>query len=124
MKKISYHILRIGLGVTFLWIGVLIFRNPLAWGSLIQPWAAKLLPGSLMDAMIETAVLDMVVGVFLICDIFTWLAAILGAIHIVVVLVVCGITDVTVRDIGLLCAISALAIESLPLKISEKIFSK
>ena len=122
MKKISYHVLRIGLAITFLWIGVLIFRNPEGWSHLIQPWAAKLVPGSLVDAMLETAVLDILVGIFLLIDVFTWVAALIGGIHIVIVLIACGITDVTVRDIGLLAATLELAIETLPQKISMKIF--
>jgi uncharacterized membrane protein YkgB len=32
MKKTSYHILRVGVAITFLWIGVLIFKQPEAWG--------------------------------------------------------------------------------------------
>jgi len=42
MDKASFHILRIGLAVTFLWIGVLILRNPEAWGGYMRPWAAGL----------------------------------------------------------------------------------
>lgn len=122
MKKISHQVLRIGLGITFLWIGILIFKNPAAWGALVQPWAAKLIPGSLMSAMIGTAVLDMVVGILLLCNVFTWLAALLGFLHILIVLITCGITDITVRDIGLLSAIFVLAIETLPQKISTRIF--
>ena len=122
MKKISYHILRIGLAITFLWIGILIFKNPIGWSTYIEPWAAKLIPGSLVNAMLETAVLDMLVGIFLLFDIFTWLAALVGFLHIMIVLISCGITDVTVRDIGLLGAVLALAIETLPPKISSRIF--
>jgi uncharacterized membrane protein YphA (DoxX/SURF4 family) len=124
MKKSSYHTLRIGLAITFLWIGVLIFKHPGAWVAYIQPWAVKLMPGSLVSAMLGTAVLDMVVGIFLLFNLFTWLAAILGALHIVTVLITTGITEITVRDIGLLCAILALTIEALPQKLSVKIFSR
>ncbi|MFI5206038.1 MAG: hypothetical protein ACHQVK_03785 [Candidatus Paceibacterales bacterium] len=124
MKKNAYHVLRIGLAITFLWIGILIFKNPAAWSTYIQPWALKLIPGSLVNAMLETAVLDMLVGVFLLLNIFTWLAALLGALHLLIVLITCGITDITVRDIGLLCATLALAIEALPTKISLKVFHR
>jgi len=122
MKKISYHVLRIGLAITFLWIGVLILQNPEAWGGYLQPWALKLIPGSLVNAMIATAILDILVGVCLLFNIFTWIAALLGAFHLIVVLSTTFITEITARDIGLLCATLALAIESLPQKISMKIF--
>jgi uncharacterized membrane protein YphA (DoxX/SURF4 family) len=122
MKKISYHVLRIGLAITFLWIGILIFQNPEAWGGYIQPWALKLIPGSLVNAMIATAILDILVGVCLLFNIFTWIGALLGAFHLVVVLSTTFITEITARDIGLLCAILALAVEALPQNISMKIF--
>jgi len=122
MKKISYHVLRIGLAITFLWIGVLIIQSPEAWGGYLQPWALKLIPGSLVNAMIATAILDILVGVCLLFNIFTCIAALLGAFHLVVVLSTTFITEISARDIGLLFATLALAIEELPQKISMKIF--
>ena len=126
MKTSSYHILRVGVAITFLWIGILIFRSPEAWGSMLQPWAAGLLPVPIRDAMIGTAFLDMAVGFFLLIDIVSWIAAAIGFIHIASVLVVTGITEVTVRDIGLLTAAFALAIDALPFAFTQrlrKIFS-
>ncbi|MEK7082435.1 MAG: hypothetical protein AAB915_02040 [Patescibacteria group bacterium] len=114
MKKISFHFLRIGLAITFLWIGVLIFKNPEAWGGYLQPWAAALLPVPLTQAMAGTAVLDIAVGAFLLFNFLPWLAALVGAIHIMIVLAASGITDITVRDIGLLAGALALTADSLP----------
>lgn len=122
MKKISYHVLRIGLAITFLWIGILIFKNPEGWSTYIQPWAAGLIPGSLVNAMIGTAILDILVGIFLLLNIFTWLAAFVGALHLVIVISTTATTEITARDIGLLCAVFALAIEALPSKISMRVF--
>jgi uncharacterized membrane protein YphA (DoxX/SURF4 family) len=114
----GFHILRVGLAITFLWIGVLIFKNPESWGGYLEPWAAGLLPVPLSQAMIGTAILDILIGFFLLIDVLTWLAALLGAIHIIIVLTVSGITDITVRDIGLLAAALALMIDSLPPKVN------
>jgi len=111
-----YHIIRVGLGITFLWIGVLIFRDPEAWGGYLLPWAAGILPIPLTQAMLGTALLDVVIGFLLLVDFYTWLAAGLAALHLAIVLAVSGITDITVRDIGLLAAALALLIESLPEK--------
>jgi len=121
MKKTSFHFLRVGLAVTFLWIGVLIFKNPGAWGGYLQPWAVGLLPIPLAQAMIGTAILDIAIGAFLLFDFLPWLVALVGAIHILIVLAVSGITDITVRDIGLLVAALALMIDSLPQKVLNKI---
>jgi len=122
MKKASFHFLRVGLAITFLWIGVLIFKNPEAWGGYLQPWAAGLLPIPLAQAMIGTAVLDITIGAFLLFDFLSWLAAFVGAIHLVIVLTVSGITDITVRDIGLLVATTAIMIDSLPQKVLNRLW--
>lgn len=121
MRKASFHFLRVGLAITFLWIGVLIFKNPESWGGYLQPWAVGLLPIPLAQAMISTAILDIMIGVFLLVDSFVWLAALVGAIHLVIVLAVSGITDITVRDIGLLAAVLAIVIDSLPQLIINRI---
>jgi uncharacterized membrane protein YphA (DoxX/SURF4 family) len=112
MNKTALSVLRLGLAVTFLWVGVLIFRSPSLWISFMQPWAAALLPIPALLAIQATALLDVVVGVCLLLDIFVPLAALLGALHLVSVLVVTGITDVTVRDMGLLAATAALFLET------------
>ncbi len=120
MRKTSHHILRVGMAITFLWIGVLIFKMPLAWGGYLQPWAAGLLPVPLEQAMIGTAFLDIAIGFLLLVDYFTWLAALIAAIHLLIVLTVSGITDITVRDIGLLTAAIAILTDSLPDNFSFK----
>ena len=121
MKKTSFHFLRVGLAITFLWIGVLIFKNPEAWGGYLQPWAAGLLPIPLAQTMIGTAILDITIGALLLVGFLPWLAALVGAIHIIIVLTVSGITDITARDIGLLAAALALMIDSLPQAIVRRI---
>lgn len=121
MKKASFHILRVGLAVTFLWIGILIFKNPEAWGGYLQPWAAGLLPVPIAQAMMGTAILDIIIGAFLLFDFLPWLAALVGAVHLIIVLTVSGVTDITVRDIGLLVGALALMIDSLPQWVYNKI---
>lgn len=121
MKKTSFHFLRVGLAITFLWIGVLIFKNPDAWGGYLQPWAVGLLPIPLSQAMIGTAILDITIGAFLLVDFLPWLAAFVGAIHLIIVLTTSGVTDISVRDIGLLVAVLAIVIDSLPPAILRRI---
>jgi hypothetical protein len=71
--------------------------------------------------MIGTAILDITIGAFLLFDFLPWLAALVGAIHLIIVLTVSGITDITVRDIGLLVAALAIVIDSLPPSITNRI---
>lgn len=116
MKNSAYHIVRVSMAITFLWIGVLIFRDPESWGGLLQPWAADLLLVPIKQAMIGTAILDMAIGVLLLVDFMPWLAALLGSVHLVIVLATTGISVITVRDIGLLGAAIAIAVTTWPWK--------
>lgn len=113
MKKPGFHILRLGLAITFLWIGIMIWRAPEVWGGYLQPWAAALLLVSIKNALLVTAVLDIVIGLLLLFNIFTWLAALVGALHILTVLITAGVNAITVRDIGLLAAALALFFDSI-----------
>ncbi|KKT00452.1 MAG: hypothetical protein UV76_C0010G0027 [Candidatus Nomurabacteria bacterium GW2011_GWA2_43_15] len=121
MNKTSFHILRVGLAITFLWIGILIFKQPEAWGGYLQPWVTDLLPIPIKEAMLGTAFLDIVIGILLLVDSFTWLAALLGTLHLIVVISTSGINEVIVRDIGLLAATAALFWDSLPKDFMDKI---
>lgn len=114
MRTSAFHILRVGTAITFLWIGILIFQDPEAWGLYLQPWAADLLPISLKGVMIGTAILDILIGILLLIDVLTWLAGLLGAFHLMIVLITSGINAITVRDIGLFAAALALAIHAWP----------
>ncbi len=116
MKKASYNILRVGVAITFLWIGILILQNPAGWGAYMQPWAAKFLVVPLNLAMIAASVLDIVVGFFLLIGTYVWLAALIGALHLLVVLVVSGITEITIRDIAIFAGTLALTVNDWPKK--------
>ena len=121
MNKISFNILRIGLAITFLWIGILIFKDPEAWGGYLSQWVVELLPMPIKEIMLGTAILDMAIGIFLLVNSFVWIAAGVGAIHLIIILIVTGITDITVRDIGILAGMIALMVDSLPANFIEKI---
>jgi len=124
MNKISLNILRVGLAITFLWIGILILKQPEVWAGYLQPWAAKLLPVPIEKAMMGAAFLDIAIGAMLLFNVFVWLAALVGALHLLVVLAVSGITDITVRDIGILAGTIALMASSLPQNLIDKVKSK
>lgn len=108
MQRFALPILRIGLGITFVWIGVLILQAPLAWGGYLKPWVTSLLPVPLEQAMLSTGALDIVIGALLIVNIFPWIAALAASGHLVIVLLTSGFTAVTVRDVGLLGAALSL----------------
>ena len=114
MKFPMMILVRIGLGFTFLIIGFMISLDPNGWAILIQPWIRDLIPYSTDEMMFAIAGFDMAIGILLILGIWTWLASLLGALHIIGVLIVTGITEITIRDIGLLAAAITLSIETAP----------
>ncbi len=114
MNSAPFHILRVGLAITFLWIGVLILQNPEAWGGYLNPWAARLLPFSLETTMIGTAIFDIVVGFLLLTNYFTFWASAVASLHLIIVMTVSGINPITIRDLGLLAGALALAANTFP----------
>ena len=121
MRSSAYHILRVGIAITFLWIGVLILKDTQSFSALLQPWALELLTkihGENVDAilhqsMIATAILDILVGIGLLINRFVIIASGLGAIHMFMVISTTAIL-VSVRDIGLLAGCLALLVDSFP----------
>lgn len=114
MKPASYHILRVAVAITFIWISVLIFKEPDAWAGLVEGWVRDILPVPLERVMITTALLDLIIGALLLIDRFVFPSAVLSALHLASVLIVTGITVITVRDIAILGAVIALAVEAYP----------
>ena len=121
MSKTSYHILRVGCGITFFWIAVLIIKNPMAWGFLMQKWAVDLLPFGVVSFMYGVALFDLILGFLLLTENFIWLMGLLGAFHFIGIFITIGITDVTIRDIGLMAALLVLFLEDMPIWIKNKL---
>ena len=112
----EHHIIRVGLAITFLWIGVLIFQDPVGWGGFVLPWVRDWLPSPIEQVMLGVAVFDTAVGGLLLVGVWVWAASMLATMHLAGVLVVSGIDSITVRDIGLLAAAIALAVATWPEK--------
>ena len=115
-------ILRLTLGITFLWIGFLIFKHPDAWAQFLQDYFVKILPFSTIALMTFTAYLDMAIGVLFLLNLFTPYVGLVGTIHMIAVLISSGITDVTVRDIAIGGACFALFLLTKEKSIFNKYF--
>lgn len=120
MKSTALAILRIGLGITFVWIGVYIVQDPLSWSGYIQPWVRKFLLASPEQVMFVNGLFDITLGALLLFNIWTWFASLLAAIHLVIVLIASGINSITVRDIGLLGAALALSLQTKPENLFQR----
>lgn len=103
-------ILRITLGITFLWIGYLILQHPDAWANFLQDWFVKLLPFSPTALLTFTAYLDMALGVLFLLNLFTPYISAIGVLHMIAILISSGVTDVTIRDVAILGACLSLLV--------------
>lgn len=115
-QKAAYHLLRVTLGITFIWVSVMIFQEPVFWSGFIDPWAASLMPLSLETMMNITAGLDLLIGLLLIADKWTWIVSLVASLHLLAIIIGSGIDTITVRDIGLFGASGALSLISAPTK--------
>jgi hypothetical protein len=112
MNKTAYNILRVGIAITFLWIGLLILKDPIGWGGYVAPWAENLIPFPMKSVMLFVGFFDITVGLMFLLDIFVLEAALAGVVHLFTVLAVAGINAITVRDIGLFSACLAIFFEN------------
>ncbi len=108
LNKKAILILRVGLAVTFIWVGVLILAEPKEWAEHLQAWVSQLLPFEPWRIMLVVGALDVAIGLALIAERTARLAAQAGTIHLVIALLAAGINHETVRDIGLLAGTAAL----------------
>ncbi|MFY9493188.1 MAG: DoxX family membrane protein [Minisyncoccia bacterium] len=109
LNKKAVLILRLGLAITFIWVGVLILAEPEEWAEHLQTWVTQLLPFESSRLMMVIGAVDVIIGWGLLTERAARLAAQAGSIHLIIVLAVAGIDHETVRDIGLLAGTLALA---------------
>jgi len=122
MNSTASHILRVGLGITFIVIGFVVWLAPEAWGSFVQPWAVKFMPGGLVATMKNTAILDIVLGSWMLTNRAVWIPALIATLHLLVILITTTTTGLIIeRDIGLFFAALALFFATAPKKICEKL---
>jgi len=114
MRISAYHVARVGTAITYLWIGVLILKDPSLWFGYVRPWAQSLLPVSLLTTLTLVAIFDIIIGFLFLIQRWIWPASALAALHLIVVLIVAGINEITVRDIGILATTLALFINTVP----------
>jgi len=117
----SWLVLRIGLSITFIWVGYMIITAPLVWGSYISSWVLPFIPIELTQFMITTGIFDIIVGFGFLFNRTVFWSSVFGAIHLAGILIVSGINEATVRDIGLLGGTVSLLIKYLPRKLLQRI---
>jgi uncharacterized membrane protein YphA (DoxX/SURF4 family) len=102
----SLFFLRLGLGITFAWIGVDMFLHPAAWLGFVPTFLPPSLSREL--ALQVFAALDALLGLLLILGYWRRTVAAAATLHLAGILLTQGIDAVLIRDVGLLGAALAL----------------
>lgn len=104
MTEIELLVLRVLLGVTFIFAGYFIYKDPAGWLNLMLPWTKRFLPKNTNRMMLGVALFDVLLGIWLLTPLLTWLAALFAVLHLLQVFLIVGVSKVTYRNIGLLGA--------------------
>ena len=98
--------MRLGLAAVFIWFGVDKFLNPQYWLSAWIPQSALSVASKVgisgMDVVYASGVFELLVGASILSNIFIKIFSVLALIFLVVVLFTFGISEVLIRDIGLM----------------------
>ncbi len=121
MRKTSILALRTGLALTFIVVGVYIWLHPTIWYSMLLPWAKGITVGGTARPVLQAvAIFDIFIGILFLLDLWTWIVALIASVMLVLSLAATGVSDATVRDIGLLGASLALLFATMPEKTARK----
>ena len=121
MRKTSILALRTGLAITFIVVGVYIWLHPTIWYSMLLPWAKGITVGGTARPILQAvAIFDIFIGILFLLDLWTWIVALIASVMLVLSLAATGVSDATVRDIGLLGASLALLFATMPEKTARK----
>ena len=103
MSNASKIVLRLGLAGVILWFGMSQLADPQMWAAWVPGWAAMFAPAQTL--VVFNGIVEMVLGVLLALGLFTRLAALLLALHVLSIAVAVGYNDIGVRDVGLAIAL-------------------
>jgi len=95
-------------------------QHPEAWANFLMDWFVKILPFSPVALLQLTAYLDMALGILLLLNLFTPYVGIIGALHMIAILISSGVTDITIRDVAIAGACFALFLETKDKSIFKK----
>ncbi|OGN16097.1 MAG: hypothetical protein A3J47_03245 [Candidatus Yanofskybacteria bacterium RIFCSPHIGHO2_02_FULL_43_22] len=110
--RYSNIFLRLGLATVFIWFGVDKFINPQYWLSAWVPQSVLVIVSKFglsgADIVYSSGVFELLVGASVFSNIFIKIFSVLAILFLVVVLFTFGVSEVVVRDFGLMGGFLAL----------------
>lgn len=102
-KEYAPIFVRYGVGIVFLLFGIDQTFSPESWFSWLPIWTLDL-PISQLTFITVLGIFNLIVGVLLIVGFLTRIAALLGSLHLLGVIISLGYNDISIRDFGLFLA--------------------
>ncbi|MBI2674345.1 MAG: DoxX family membrane protein [Candidatus Yanofskybacteria bacterium] len=110
--RYSNIFLRLGLAAVFIWFGVDKFLHPEYWLSSWIPQSSLLIASRIgisgMDVVYVSGVFELLVGASVLSNIFIKIFSVLALMFLVAILLTFGISEVIIRDVGLMGGFLAL----------------
>lgn len=107
MKKYSPAVLRIGLGIVFLWFGLSQIKSPGEWIVFLPSWISFLgIPATTFVYM--NGIFEIVLGFFMLLGLYVRFSALLLSLHLFGIAFAVGYNAIAVRDFGLAVATFAV----------------
>lgn len=104
--------LRLGLAAVFIWFGVDKFINPEYWLNAWVPQSVVLLVSKVglggTDIVYTSAIFELLVGASVLSNIFIKIFSVLAIIFLLTILLFFGVSEVLIRDMGLIGGFLAL----------------
>lgn len=103
-------ILRVGLGLVFLYAGTASLQDPTSWIGFVPQFVSLIMPREVF--LMLHAIFELALGIGLIAGIRTHVLSILAFFSLLSILILFGIDDVTFRDFGLAAMALALFVRT------------
>lgn len=110
--RYSNLFLRLGLAAVFIWFGVDKFINPEYWLSAWIPQSIVLIASKIgisgVNIVYVSAIFELLVGASILSNIFIKVFSVLAIIFLATILLFFGVSEVLIRDLGLIGGFLAL----------------
>ena len=110
--KYSYLVLRFGLAIVFFWFGVDKFLHPDYWlQAWVPDWVLTMIQSLGVTGtqfIIINGIFEVLIGLSLVTGVFMRLFSAVGILFLIGITLFLGVTEITVRDIGIVGGLLAI----------------
>ena len=111
LKLFSPVVLRIGIALVFVWFGISQLADPASWTGYVPDYVMSISGLAVTTIVYLNGIFEIIFGSMLLFGLFTRLAALLLALHILDITLIVGFDSTGVRDFGLSIATIAIFLQ-------------